>query len=108
MLSQPFFVPASILLVLSLPLTLGLVPQNRFYGVRTAETLADKQLWDRANRFAGRALLVSSLLYLCVAAFFPSEVAGETLFGRWVIHLIAFAGPLFVSLLFLRRDLKQK
>jgi uncharacterized membrane protein len=50
MLSQPFFVPASIILLLALPLILGLIPPNRIYGVRTAETLADKSLWYQVNR----------------------------------------------------------
>jgi len=107
MLSQPFFIPGILFLVVSLPLILGLLSPNRFYGVRTVETLADKQLWYRVNRFCGWALLVSSLLYLCVAVFFPSAVTGETLLGRWVVHLGAFLGPLLLSLLLLRNYLKQ-
>ena len=107
MFSQPFFVPASIILVLALPLILGLIPPNRLYGVRTVETLADKQRWYQANRYGGWALLVSSLLYLGVAARFPSVVAGKTQFGLWLVHLVAFAGPLAVSLLLIRRYVKQ-
>jgi SdpI/YfhL protein family len=53
MFSQPFFIPATLFLGLSLPLIFGLIPPNRFYGVRTMETLADKGLWYRANRLGG-------------------------------------------------------
>jgi hypothetical protein len=40
MSSQPFFVPAVIIFVVSLPLVLGLVPRNRIYGIRTRKTLS--------------------------------------------------------------------
>jgi hypothetical protein len=108
MFSEPFFIPASIILLLALPLILGLIPPNRIYGVRTAETLSDQQRWYRVNRFGGWALCASSLLYLAVAALFPSVIAGETLFGRWMVHLGAFAGPLAMSLLLIRSYLKQQ
>jgi len=108
MFSQPFFIPASIILMLTLPLILGFIPPNRIYGIRTLETLADKQRWYQANRFGGWILLVSSLLYLGVAARFPSTTAGETDLGRWIVHLVAFAGPLIVSLVLIRQYLKQK
>jgi uncharacterized membrane protein len=107
MLNQPFFVPASIILLLALPLILGLIPPNRVYGVRTGETLSDKRRWYQANRYGGWALLGSSMLYLGVAALFPSTVAGSTDLGRWVLHLGAFVGPLLISLLLIRSYLKQ-
>jgi hypothetical protein len=107
MLSQPFFVPASIILLLVLPLILGLIPPNRFYGVRTIETLADKQRWYQVNRYGGWVLLISCLVYLAVAVLLPSVVAGQTDFARWLLHLVAFAGPLFLSLLLIRNYIKQ-
>ena len=107
MTSQPFFIPAIIILVIVLPLILGLIPPNRIYGVRTWETLDDPQRWYQVNRYGGWALLVSSLFYLVVAAAFPSVVAGETLFGRWIVHLGAFAGPLFVSLILIRNRIRE-
>jgi uncharacterized membrane protein len=108
MSSQSFFIPAILILVAALPLILALIPPNRAYGVRTPETLDNPQLWYQVNRYGGWALLVSSLFYLVVAAVFPSTIAGETLFGRWIIHLGAFAGPLYVSLILIRNQLKQK
>ena|SRR5215211_5976914 len=108
MLSQPFFVPATLFLVLSLPLILRLIPPNRLYGIRTIKTLADKQLWYQVNRFGGWALFVSSLFYLCVAAFLPSVSTGEMIFARWVVHLGAFVGPLLLSLVLLRGYLKRQ
>jgi uncharacterized membrane protein len=108
MFSQPFFVPACIILLLAIPLILGLIPPNRIYGIRTVETLSDQQRWYEINRFGGWALSISSLLYLAVAVLFPSGVAGETLFGRWMIHLGVFAGSLALSLIFIRYYMKQQ
>jgi len=107
MFSQPFFVPATIILLLALPLILGLIPPNRFYGVRTVETLADQQRWYQVNRYGGWAILISSLVYFAVAAGLPNVVAGKTDFGRWLLHLVAFAGPLFLSLRLIRNYIKQ-
>jgi uncharacterized membrane protein len=56
MTHQPFFVPAVLIFVLAIPLVLGLIPRNRFYGVRTAKTLSRDDIWYRANRFGGRVL----------------------------------------------------
>ena len=108
MSSQPFFIPAIIILVASLPLILALIPPNRVYGVRTPETLNDPQLWYQVNRYGGWALLVSSLFYLVVAAFLPSVVSEVTLFGRWIVHVGAFAGPLLISLVLIRNFIGHK
>jgi hypothetical protein len=108
MFSEPFFIPAGIILLLALSLIPGSILPNRICDVRTVETLNDQQRWYRVNRFGGWALFVSSLLYLAVVAFFPSVIAGETLFGRWMVHLGAFAGPLAISLLLIRHYIKQK
>jgi hypothetical protein len=101
MLNQPFFVPAILILLLSIPLVVGLIPPNRGYGIRTAKTLSDDQFWYRANRFGGWALLISSGVYLAAAALmlnFPSAS-----FVVWLLHLGAFGVPLLVSLLLIRR-----
>ena len=107
MLHQPFFVPTSIILLLALPLVLGLIPPNRFYGVRTTATLADTRCWYAVNRYGGWTLLGASLFYLAIAALWPSTIAGTTDLGRWVLHLAGFAGPLLVSLQLIRAYLQR-
>lgn len=105
--SQPFTIPAVLFLVLALPLIFGVIPPNRLYGVRTRQTLANPEMWYRTNRAAGMALVVSGLIYLVVAAVFPSHVAGETDFGRWLVHLLIFAGTLLASFALIRREGRQ-
>jgi uncharacterized membrane protein len=107
MRNQPFIIPAILFLLLSLPPLAGLLPPNRFYGVRTPVTLADRRLWNNVNRFAAVALLISSLIYLLTAALLPCSVSGRTDMGLWSLHLLAFAGPLLTSLLLIRRRLRR-
>jgi uncharacterized membrane protein len=107
MLSQPFFIPASLILVLSLPLILGLIPRNRFYGVRTSKTLSNDSIWYRANKFGGWALLVSSAIYLAVAAIVPDQPSPGNNFMVWLLHVGAFAGPLVGSLLLIHSYVKS-
>ena len=106
MRGQPFFIPAAAFIVLAVPLALGLVPPNRFYGVRTAKTLADPGLWRRANRFCGVLLGLSGALYLTVAALTPAADGKDP--ALWLLHLAAFVLPLAASLLaaaaYLRRS----
>jgi hypothetical protein len=45
MSSQPFFIPAVIILLFAIPLILGLTPRNRAYGIRTGNTLSDDRTW---------------------------------------------------------------
>ncbi len=104
MREHPFLVPSLIFFVLSIPLILGIVPPNRGYGIRTAKTLSEPRLWYSANRFGGWALLVSSLVYMAMSLVSPSAERGFTV---WLAHLTAFAIPLLVSLLLIRRFISR-
>lgn len=65
------YVAWSLILVLSIPLALNLVPPNGFYGFRTAKTLSDLQIWRQANSFSGWVFLVASLIGLGITYFEP-------------------------------------
>jgi len=101
--NQPFIIPSLIILILSIPLILNLIPPQKWIGIRTPKTLSDETNWYRANRFAGWALLVSSVFYIGVAATFPCAVPCGINFAQWLAHLTAFALPFLVSLLLVRR-----
>ena len=51
-----------VLVVLSIPLILGWIPQNRFYGFRIPAACGNKSVWYDANALCERHLL---LLGLC-------------------------------------------
>ena len=59
---------ASILLIcLSLPLILGVVKMNRFYGVRIPEAFRSEKRWYQINRFGGILMLIWGVV-LCITA----------------------------------------
>ena len=101
----PFAIPSFIFLLASVPLVLGRIPQNRFYGVRTRKTLSDRRVWLAANKLAGRLVITSSLIYLSIAALVPSST--DILSANWWVHLGGFALPLVASLLIIHLYLKR-
>lgn len=102
---MPFLTPSLIILALSLPLILGVVPRNRFYGVRVPQTMADDATWYSTNRLGGIALCLASLGYLGVAFLWPQRNPAD--FSTWLLHLAAFAGPLVAALLLVVRHLRK-
>ena len=60
-----------VILVLGIPLLLGKVPPNVLYGLRTRRTLADEEIWYRANRFAGLVLMLAGAVILFAWALLP-------------------------------------
>ena len=52
--------------ILALPLRLGKVRPNLFYGFRTPKTMSSPEIWYTANRFAGQWLLAASALTILI------------------------------------------
>ena len=48
-------------IALGIPLALGKVKRNSFYGFRIAKTLNDESVWYRVNKFTGKAFIGSGL-----------------------------------------------
>lgn len=94
MTEQPFLIPALLIIIVSAPLILGVVPRNRIYGVRTRKTLSDDSVWYRANRFGGWAFMLSCLPYLLVTALMPYDRSHPDNFSVWAVHLLGFVLPL--------------
>jgi len=62
---------------LSIPLILGRVPPNHFYGCRTEKTLSDPEIWYEANRISGKDFLLAGVLVLAASL-------GTLVFGQEV------------------------
>jgi hypothetical protein len=99
MFTQPFAIPAFLLLIVALPLVIGVIPRNRFYGFRTRRTLSNDDVWYPVNRIAGLAILVASAVYWAIAITHPYDRAAADNFSVWLLHLAAFVFPLVVGLL---------
>lgn len=65
------------LVAVGVPLALGRIGPNPFFGVRTAATLANRKLWDVANRGFGRGLIVLGLAALAITGGMVAGGAGE-------------------------------
>jgi uncharacterized membrane protein len=106
MTDQPFFVPSLLISAFAVPLVLGLIPRNRWYGIRTAQTLSDERAWYRSNRFGGWTFLLSGMIYFVIARVFPAPKPAGSDFALWGLHLCAFLLPLAASILLTMRYLK--
>lgn len=107
MTSQPFVIPALLLFLAAVPLILGLIPRNRFYGVRTVKTLSDDEVWYPVNRFAAAALMMGSGVYGMVAVLVPYDRLASDGFLNWGIHLAAFVVPIASGLILTMRYAKR-
>ena len=96
------YVPAALIAAVSLPLVLKLIPPNRVYGVRTSQTLADREVWFRVNRIAGVALMaaVGTAMGFYLAA--PELASGRSFLGVLALILPVVAA-LAVTAAYARR-----
>jgi hypothetical protein len=77
-----------ILVVLSIPLLLGWVPQNRLYGLRIPATLSDPSVCRDVNVRHGRHLLVLGLLMVGLEFVLPRSMRTVTLAIIGVVGLV--------------------
>ena len=93
-----FYLGLGVLLTFAgLPLWRGLVPPNRWYGVRLTQTLNDPPTWYAANARFGRILAIVGIGL--------SIAAGSALAARWttpgaafVLAAVVVIGVLWASL----------
>jgi uncharacterized membrane protein len=88
-----FLVPCGIIAAASIPLILNVVPPNGVYGFRTRQTLTHRELWFRANRFAGCAFFIASGVSAGIFATYPEYASGRSFTG-----LVVFLVPLVIAL----------
>jgi uncharacterized membrane protein len=88
-----FLVPCGIIAVASIPLILSIVPPNDVYGFRTRQTRTNRELWFRANRFAGCAFFIASGVSVGIFTMHPEYASGRSFAG-----LVVFIVPLVIAL----------
>jgi uncharacterized membrane protein len=81
--------------LLSIPMILGWVKPNPWYGVRTRKTLGSPQIWYRANRVGGIYLTIATLAALAVWAVLASVPLPEPL--RPVVYLAVLAASMLAG-----------
>ncbi|MEO5360660.1 MAG: SdpI family protein [Nitrospirota bacterium] len=107
MFDRPFIIPALIILLISVPLVTGIIPKNRFYGIRNKKTLSDNYFWYKGNRFGCWMLITASLTYMLTAAAFPYNKAAVDNFSIWLIPfgvlVLSMTGSLVITSLYIKR-----
>jgi uncharacterized membrane protein len=68
-----------VLIVLSLPLMLRWIPQNRFFGLRVPSTLRNQSVWYDANALCARHLLLLGLFLVFLEFVLPPSIRIDTL-----------------------------
>ena len=77
-------------LLLSIPLVLGWVKPNPWYGVRTRKTRSSPEIWYRANRIGGIYLVVATLIALLLwALLWPLDLGNALRVGLDLLLLAA-------------------
>jgi hypothetical protein len=83
---------------LSIPFFFDKIPPNRWYGFRTHETLSNKEIWYKANRYMARDLLVLGIVHLVFTVFMVlfAEINGgppaDQHAGTWCFGYAAILG----------------
>jgi uncharacterized membrane protein len=62
-----FLISGILMVALAIPMALGWIKPNPWYGVRVRSTLDDPRLWYAANRVAGRWLTLAGVVFLIAA-----------------------------------------
>ena len=90
------FTAPIVIIIVSIPLILRMIPRNGFYGFRVPKTLASDNVWYPANQASGVALLLAGCIWLAAAlgAVPPRYVT--------LVGISAIGGALAVSFLYLR------
>lgn len=92
---------------LAIPMILGKVKPNWWYGFRTPKTLGDEQIWYKANTYAGKLMLITGLSWIVgaiVLRYIPA-IGGSFELYNWAYLLlvtIGLAALLILSLRYLR------
>ena len=92
-----------VLIAVSIPLVIGVVPPNWIYGFRTAKTMSNPQIWYEANRHAGANLIAAGVwtMVLCGAIAGHFGAKADALLP--LVLLVMVLGSAAVSLLQLRK-----
>ena len=99
MVRQPLLGICILVVFISVPLVLGLVPVNPVYGVRTAATLADPDAWRRANAVTGCLFLLAAAASATLLTVVPGA---SKLWISVVLFTTPMAAALVVSFLLTR------
>ncbi|MFA5423865.1 MAG: SdpI family protein [Phycisphaerae bacterium] len=93
-------------IAISIPLLLGRVSPNIWYGFRTKKTISDSSIWYKANKYMAKGFLILGMVQILynvwLIAFRPAIAAFEPA-GNLIILVAGTAIVITASLLYLRK-----
>ena len=78
-----------------MPMILGKVKRNAWFGFRTAKTVASDEVWYPANRFAGCAIAVGAILSVVGITLLETGYADASILNH--LRAAALLGPLLLA-----------
>ena len=84
----------TVIAALGMPLWIGMVPPNRYYGVRAA-AVADEAMWYAVNKAAGRDLVAVGGLTLVLSTWLLSTDIGGVAYAI-VMSVVLGAGAALI------------
>lgn len=96
----------TLLTLLGVPLLLGKIPPNGWYGFRVPSTLYDERLWYKVNRYMARWMILSGIITVAgaVGLYF---VPGLTVDSYAWLCLAVFALPFTIGVVLSFRYLRR-
>ncbi len=92
-----------VLIVVSIPLVMGVVPPNWIYGLRTTKTMSNPQIWYEANRHAGANLIAAGIWTMVLCGAIVGRFGAKANAFLPLVLLLMVLGSAAVSLLQLRK-----
>jgi uncharacterized protein (TIGR04206 family) len=91
------------LIAVSIPLVIGVVPPNWIYGFRTAKTMSNPQFWYEANRHAGANLIAAGVWTMVLCGGIVRRFGEKATAVLPLVLLVMVLGSAAVSLLQMRK-----
>jgi uncharacterized membrane protein len=105
------FIGSSLLVIaMAIPLALGKVKPNWFYGFRTARTVNNPDIWYPVNTYAGKAMIYAGIAILTVSlALLPAGLeVGTYALVVAVAVLVALGVAIWMSFRYLSQLWKAR
>ena len=103
----------ALMVILAIPMILQRIKPNFWYGIRTRKTLSDEKIWNPANQYAGKALLLAGIVmvgsslglyWVTGNSQWTPATNDALLFTLWLVGLFAPLGAsVGASLAYLKR-----
>ena len=98
-----FFCTATLILALSIPLFLGKVPMNHFYGVRFRQSFKSDQNWYEINRYGAKVMALFTIpIYIAASigvlfATFLADYSSIYSMGTAVITCLSICAAVLIT-----------